>query len=131
MKKLQNTILFLTIVFLTVFLFSTTSIFAKGAKYVSFSGTQKKGTGPLSNARVSSDILVVNDNAKIMKIKGTGDYCIWKMGRNRAFLCSRKLNDLKGKILPKGKYTILPSINKYQLYSTTRITVKCSSCEVK
>ncbi len=100
-------------------------------KKVTFSGKQVKGTGPLNNAKVSSDTLVVKKEAKIIKITGNGKYCIWLVGKWPAYLCSKKTSDLVGKVLPEGEYTILPSVGKYQSYATTSITVECPNCEIK
>jgi len=100
------------------------------AGYISFTGYQKKGTGPLNNAENKSDILIVREQAKIININGKGKFCIWKKGSYRAYLCSRNLNELRGRVLPAGEYTILPSVGEYDFKSYTTIKVKCNNCKV-
>ncbi len=98
---------------------------------VTFTGKQVKGTGPLNNARTSSDVLVVNKGARIVKVDGTGDYCIWRRGEYRAYKCSNKNKDLVGTSLPAGSYTILPAVGKHQASARTSITISCPDCRVE
>ena len=118
---------FVLVLFILVAMF----FIAAGNKPITFSGTQKRGTGPLDNASTKSQVLIVETQAKIIKVEGSSRYCIWKKGKNMPYLCSQKKKDLIGKILPKGEYTILPGLSKYQYTATTTITVECTSCKVK
>lgn len=87
-------------------------------------GKQTRGTGPSRNARTEGNSLTVKTGAKVVKVQGDApNYCIWKQGVSRGFLCGSGQSIL-GQTLPPGTYTLLPALGDRQPQSQTTVTLQ-------
>lgn len=74
-------------------------------------GTQKKGTGPLSNAVTDGNKIFLPAGGKILSQKGENDgYALWSQGISIFVVNSGESS--AGRILPPGEYSVIPGLGE-------------------
>ena len=80
-------------------------------------GKQTAGWGHSVNAKTEGNTLVLKKSAEIVKVSGDAKvYCIWAKATPqnptaKSVLCGGKgYENIKGKVLPAGSYTVLPGL---------------------